>query len=139
MNTYKLPNPRLEYLNKDNKFLLLEQYVTPEIIVAKDFVTDGVSSPWFARGLFPRYDKTLPAAIIHDWCYGGYMSRKNADLLFKKNLRRLGISAIRAYVMYLSVRLGGRSHYVRRQKEGPQPNAIDNVFSSPALDGFEKP
>lgn len=139
MNTYKLPNPRLEYLNKDNKFLLLEQYATPEIIVAKDFVTDGVSSPWFARRLFPRYDKTLPAAIVHDWCYGGYMSRKNADLLFKKNLRRLGINALRAYVMYLSVRLGGRSHYSRRQSEGLQPNAINNVFSGETLDGFEKP
>jgi hypothetical protein len=139
MPSYKLPNPKLEYQHENDEFMLLYPYATPEIIVAKDFVTDGVSSPWWARFFFPRYDKTLPAAIVHDWCYGGYMSRKNADKLFKKNLKRLGINRVHAYIMYLAVRIGGRSHYTRRQDEGLYPNALDNLLPDQPLKGFDLP
>lgn len=137
MPAYKLPNPKLEYINDKNVFRTIDQYTTPEIIVGKDFTSDGVSAPWFATWLFPRYDKTLPAALVHDWCYGGYMKRKAADKLFKKNLKRLGVNWLRAYCMYLAVRIGGHSHYTRRQDEGLYPNTIDNLFPKEELSGFE--
>lgn len=136
MSKYKLPNLQLEYLNEDKKFMVLQEYVTPEVIVGKDFVTSGSSAPWFAKFIFPRYDKVLVASVVHDWSYGGYMSRLNADRLFKKNLRRSGFGPVRSFVLYLMVRIGGGAHYLKRQAEGPQPNSIENLFPDIHLKGF---
>lgn len=126
MSTYKLPDPEVRFLSFPNKVQLLTDYVTPEIIVPKDFVSDGVSSPWWARWAFPQFGKTLAAALVHDYCYGGSISRKKADNLLYKNFRRLGISKLRSWVMYIAVRIGGRSHYVRRQSE-PQKVTVHDV------------
>lgn len=117
MAEYKLPDPDIRFLNSKNKVMLLKDYVIPEIIIPNGFVSDGVSSPWWARWLFPRFGRTLSAAIVHDYCYGGNTPRKYADLLFYKNLKRLRISKLRAQCMFLAVRLGGRGHYERRQGE----------------------
>lgn len=126
MSTYKLPDPDVRFLNSKNKVMLLTDYPTPEIIVPKDFVSDGVSSPWWARWLFPRYGRTLSAAIVHDYCYGGNIPRKRADELFYKNLKRLRISKLRAQCMFLAVRIGGGAHYERRQDE-PQKMTVADV------------
>lgn len=117
MPTYQLPDPDVKYLIQDDKFQLLSCYTTPEIIVPKGFISDGNSAPWWARLLYPRYGADFPACIVHDWCYGGNMLRKRADQLLRKNMLRLGISPIRTWLMYLAVRVGGRSHYERRQQQ----------------------
>lgn len=125
MSTYKLPDPEVKFLSFPNKVQLLTDFVTPEIIVPKDFLSDGVSSPWWARWIFPRYGRTLPAALVHDYCYGGNLPRKRADQLFLKNLKRLRISKLRAQLMYLAVRIGGKSHYERRQDEPQKMTVAD--------------
>jgi hypothetical protein len=69
--------------------------------------------------LFPRFDSdTLAAAIIHDWCYGGYLSRIDADKLLATNLLRLRVAKWKRLVIYAGVRIGGASHYSRRRCEG---------------------
>lgn len=117
MPTYQLPDPEVKFLNKDDKFQLLSCYATPEIIVPKGFISDGNSAPWWARIVFPRYGADFPACIVHDWCYGGEMSRKRADQLLRKNMLRLGINPIRTWIMYLALRVGGHGHYQRRQEQ----------------------
>jgi len=117
MPTYRLPDPDLKYRIEDDKFQLLSSYGTPETIVPKGFISDGNSAPWWARIVFPRYGKDLPACIVHDWCYGGELSRKRSDQLLRKNMRRLGINPVKAWVMYLALRVGGRGHYSRRQEQ----------------------
>lgn len=125
MPAYKLPDLEVRFLSWPNKVVLLKDYATPEIIVPKDFVSDGVSSPWWARWIFPRYGRTLPAAVVHDYCYGGELPRKRADELFYKNLKRLRISKLRAQLMFLAVRIGGKSHYERRQDEPQKMTVAD--------------
>lgn len=117
MPAYSLPDPEVKYLNKEDQFQLLKCYATPEMIVPKGFISDGNSAPWWARIVFPRYGKDLPACIVHDWCYGGELSRKRSDQLLRKNMRRLGINPVKAWVMYIALRIGGRGHYSRRQAQ----------------------
>ena len=117
MPQYSLPNPSVTFLYDKEKIRLNDTYVTPEMIVPADFESDGNSAPWFARVVFPRFGRDLPACIVHDYCYGGAMSRKQADKLLKKNMKRLGFKWWKYQVMYWSVRIGGHSHYKRRQVE----------------------
>lgn len=115
MPTYSLPNPSVTFLNDKGKVLLNDQYHSPEVIVPAGFESDGNSAPWFARMFFPRFGRDLAACIIHDYCYGGTLTRGQADKLLKKNMKRLGFKWWKYQVMYWSVRLGGRSHYQKRQ------------------------
>lgn len=115
MPQYSLPNPSVTFLNDQDMVRLNDAYATPETLVPAGFESDGNSAPWFARIVFPRFGRDLAACIVHDYCYGGVMGRKRADKLLRKNMKRLGFSWWKCQVMYWSVRLGGRSHYERRQ------------------------
>jgi hypothetical protein len=117
MPGYKLPNPELRYLIDSDEYQTLSQYGTPEIVVPAGFVTDGNSAPWWIRWLFPRYDRSLPACIVHDYCYGGTMGRKTADRLLFTNMKRLGFPVWKAGLMYLGVRIGGHARYDYRQRK----------------------
>lgn len=117
MPTYTLPNPELRYLIHSDEYETLQQYGTPEIVVPVGFVTDGNSAPWWIRWLFPRYDRSLPACIVHDYCYEGVMGKVAADKLLRKNMKRLGFPHWKATLMYLGVRIGGHSRYQYRQRK----------------------
>jgi hypothetical protein len=115
---YKLPDIALRYNSTDNNFTLTSVYVTPEVQVPAGETTDGASVPFWARWAFPRYDKYLPACVVHDYMYGtGLVSRKKADFLFKKNLKRCGLHTVQWWLMFWAVRIGGASHYTKKRTE----------------------
>lgn len=117
-DTFTFGDIPLVYNVKDNDFVLTENYTTPELTVPMGVNTDGASVPRILQNVFPRYDKYLPACIVHDYMYGsGLYTKKQADDLFKKNLKRLGLSAWFWWPMYWSVRLFGASHYTAKREE----------------------
>lgn len=114
-----LPNPRVEFMNGKSMVKLIETLSCPEETVPCGFTSDGLSGNWLVHLLFPRFDSdTLTAAIIHDWCYGGYLSRLEADKLLVTNLLRLRVPKWKRWVIYAGVRIGGKGHYSRRRDEG---------------------
>ena len=79
------------------------------IIVPTGFVHDFSSVPRLFRSLIPQMGRQNRPSIIHDYLYANRIGdRADADLLFFDCLRAEGVGLIRAPLMYLAVRLGGR-------------------------------
>lgn len=118
--TFKdLPDPHLRYDVATNRFVLLKDYVTPEITVPAGQWTDGATRPDISAMLFERYDSGLPAYIVHDYMYRqatllpGYEHnpKLGADELFEKNLRRLDFPEAKIAIMVTAVKVGGQGNY----------------------------
>lgn len=94
-----------------------------DLVVPKGFIYDGASVPrwlWSVSGL--GIDGLhRAAALVHDFIYEhqGYfedndtgadieISRKEADLIFKKILKEVGISSHKIFMAYYGVRLFGQ-------------------------------
>ena len=91
--------------------------------VPAGFYTDFASVPRLFQGLIPKNGKHDAAAIMHDYFYtsrpvvavplaldwAAYetISRKDADGLFKRMMRELGVNPIRYHIVYIAVRLFG--------------------------------
>lgn len=77
--------------------------------VPVDFITDFASVPKFATWLIPRYGIYTRAAVLHDYlcemAHAGQFNRRDADGLFRRVLRELGVSGLRRWVMWAAVRL----------------------------------
>jgi len=79
---------------------------------ANRFITDGASSPWFARAYAPKFGQALPAAIVHDYLYETQLfKREDADKCFYDLMIKLKVPSTKAWVMFKSVRLGGWWHW----------------------------
>ncbi len=122
MRDFTFPNVMpVQYLLNRDQFQFTEDYPTPEVTVPKGFITDGASVPRWLQALYPSYYKYFPAAAVHDYLYGSGMgmSRKECDQLFRDNMKyRLKLSWRYYLIMYWAVRVGGRSHFTKRQIEG---------------------
>ena len=58
--------------------------------------------------LIPRYGVYTKAAILHDYlCERHPVSRRDADGIFRRALRELGVSVLRRWMMWAAVRAGG--------------------------------
>lgn len=104
-----------------------------EWVVPSGFSTDFASVPRFLWWLFPPYGRHTKAAVVHDYLYAerplalyasrgkrgvpGYhtITRVDADGLFRRMMRELGVPAWRRWAMYLGVRLGGWVVWRRRR------------------------
>ena len=74
--------------------------------VPAGFVTDSASVPTPFTWLVPRYGLYTKAAILHDYlCRTGEVSRADADGLFRRSMRELGVSVPHRYLMWTAVRL----------------------------------
>lgn len=117
MDYKTLPDPLLRYDCITNRFVLLADYVTPEYTVPKGEYTDGASRPEFAEIVgVHRFDRHLPACIVHDWMYRHAIgSKKEADAMFERNLHRcaklFGFSELLIPAMVTAVVVGGRGNY----------------------------
>lgn len=113
MPTYRLPPPDVRYLTSENRFVLLSDYRTPEVIVPCGFKTDGASVPRILQNIFPVVYKYFPACIVHDYMYSGILAntKKQADDLFNVNLQRLKISSWYRIPMVAAVRLFGGPNF----------------------------
>ena len=88
---------RLIYSGRDHEFL-----------IPAGFQTDFASVPRPLWVLFPPYGKYTKAAVVHDWLYVERpVSRKDADGIFRRIMRELGVPWWRRYLMWAAVRIGG--------------------------------
>jgi len=99
------------------------------IEVPRGFVTDFASVPRILWALIAPTGLHTRAAVIHDWLYErhpviqredhvGPMHRLEADEIFLEAMLELGVSRLRARIMYRAVRLFG-------QRRWHMPRAID--------------
>lgn len=80
--------------------------------------TDYASVPAAVRWLFPQDDDYTQAAILHDWfCdHGireGLISARDADAVFRRVMRELGVPFARRWVLWTGVRLGAVFNPIR--------------------------
>lgn len=93
---WRLMEP-VEYEGRDESFT-----------VPTDFCTDFASVPTVFVWLIPRYGVYTKAAILHDYlCERHPVSRRDADGIFRRALRELGVSVLRRWMMWAAVRAGG--------------------------------
>jgi Protein of unknown function (DUF1353) len=81
-----------------------------EWTVPPHFRTDFASVPRIVTWLIPRYGRFTKAAIIHDYLCAvevrrGTISRADADGVFRRALRELGVAFLRRWLMWAAVRL----------------------------------
>jgi hypothetical protein len=69
--------------------------------------TDLASVPIGLTWLVPRYGRYTRAAVLHDylWSHPELISKSDADGIFRRVLRELGVSALRRWTMWSAVRL----------------------------------
>lgn len=88
-----------------------------EYVVPEGYCSNGFSCPRFLWSLIsPAIDnRTLKSACGHDWLYEYHVvSREEADQWFRDSLIGAGVPRIKAYAIYLAVRVFGGRHYKRK-------------------------
>jgi hypothetical protein len=88
------------------------------IVVEAGYVTDLASIPWWARWwLNPDSPWISSPSIIHDKRYSLRIDREADDRLLRELMLICGARPTMAWVVWLSVRIGGRGHWVAPRKE----------------------
>lgn len=118
-----LPNGKTWVLRRDFSYDVGEENSGETIQVPAGFITDFASVPRVLWVLFPRWGKYGNAAVVHDYLYWMQQDeyrRKRADEIFLEGMRdALGVGAMKAYTLYLSVRAGGWAAW-KKNKEDKQ-------------------
>jgi hypothetical protein len=77
-----------------------------DFTVPAGFGTDFASIPRLVVWLIPRYGLYTRSAILHDFLWRtAAVSRADADGLFRRSMRELGVSMPRRWMMWAAVRL----------------------------------
>ena len=97
------------------------------VLIERGFTTDGVSTPRMLWFWIPPFDaKVTRAALPHDYFYTCIQdgcphplatTRREADLMLYLACRDAGISLLSCYLIWIGVRLFGRSHVTNRDKK----------------------
>lgn len=99
------------------KFTVLDEYLAVveiddrilKIKIPAGFETDLASVPRILWSWIPPTGKYLRAAVVHDYLYCVQtVSKAEADAIFKAMSRFFGVGWMRAQLMYIAVRIGGR-------------------------------
>lgn len=84
------------------------------LVIPQDFDTDLASIPrWLWSIIAPSRSEFIPASILHDYlytCHNGF-ERQQVDRIFYNVLLANGVPKLRAYQMYVAVRLFGKSNF----------------------------
>lgn len=92
--------------------LVYESDIAGKITVPAGFVTDFASVPRIPVAYWLAGDTAHEAAVIHDFLYtAGETSRATADAVLREAMAVSGVPEWRRQVMYLAVRLFGRSRF----------------------------
>ena len=88
--------------------------------VPAGFPTDFASVPRVVVWLVPRFGRYTPAAILHDWLVSegldaGVVSARDADGIFRRVMRELGVPVVRRWLMWAGVRWGALTDPRRRR------------------------
>lgn len=85
--------------------------------VGPGFQTDLASVPRPLVWLIPTYGRYTKAAILHDHLCGearaGKFNRYDADGIFRRSMRELGVAFLRRWIMWAAVRVGSGSNLIR--------------------------
>lgn len=77
-------------------------------VVESGFTTDFASVPTIFTWLLPRYGRYTKAAILHDWlcqrAREGLIDRSDADGMFRRSMRELGVPFLKRWLMWAAVR-----------------------------------
>jgi Protein of unknown function (DUF1353) len=107
--------------------------------VPADFVTDFASVPRVFVWLLPRYGRWTQAAILHDFLWKSIrdhdpavpIDKFDADGIFNRAMRELGVPYLRRWLMWTAVRwASGPRQWLAR---GPLPLLEMVAISLPAL------
>lgn len=72
------------------------------------FETDFATVPQILQWIVPRTGRYSPAAVVHDYLIAtGIVSRRDADGIFRRILRELGVGPVLRWLMWSAVRIGG--------------------------------
>jgi hypothetical protein len=92
---------------------------TDRFVVPAGFRTDFASVPRVFVWLIPKYGRYTKAAILHDFlcveAKAGRFDRDDADGLFRRSMRELGVSFLRRWVMWGAVSLATQWIELRRR------------------------
>ena len=93
--------------------------------VKKGWITDGASVPRLFWNIFPPVaGKYLEAAVLHDALYKSQrVKRSEADRLFYKAMKDLGVAFWKRLIIYLAVRIGGWLSW-RENKKNLNPDIV---------------
>lgn len=84
-----------------------------KIIIPAGYITDFATVPRLLWSIIPPIGRHNRAALLHDYLYDNRIgSRIFADKLFKKILLEDGVGRLKAEIMYLGVRIGGRKWWI---------------------------
>ena len=85
------------------KFKLLRDLTVNGYVIPKGFISDGATIPFGMRNSFNPVGIGMAAFIAHDHRCVSEVPRKEANELFRRDLRDCGVSWIRARMMYMGV------------------------------------
>lgn len=85
---------------------LVYQGNVERFVVPSGFETDFASVPQLFLWLVPRSGRYTRAAVLHDWLTRDRpdISRCDADGIFRRTMRELGVSIVRRWMMWTAVR-----------------------------------
>ena len=80
-------------------------------VVPRDFETDFATVPRAVVWLIPRFGRYTLPAILHDWLITEglrqrVVSPRDADGIFRRSMRELGVPVVRRWLMWTGVRWG---------------------------------
>lgn len=94
-----------------NKRELTKEFVSAHSAIPAFFLYNGASIPKFLFFIVTRWGEFESVFLEHDWMYDKLdtrnYDRKFCDKIMYYGLRKLGMSVIRAKLIYYSVRLFG--------------------------------
>jgi hypothetical protein len=107
-----------------------------EFIVPDNYITDFATVPRIAVWLIPRFGLYTRAAILHDFLLthcleAGRINSTDADGLFRRAMKDLGVPPARRWLMWTGVRWGALFNAKRR--EGWSKDALGVIALSAAF------
>lgn len=92
---------------------------TDRFLIPEGYVTDWATIPRVAVWLFPRFGNHAKSAILHDYLLtdampAGRVTSNDADGLFRRSMRELGIPPVKRWLMWTGVRWGALFNPRRR-------------------------
>src|SRR3954470_19612230 len=94
---------------------------TDRFLIPENYVTDWATIPRVVVWLFPRFGNHAKAAILHDYLLtdalpAGRVTSVDADGLFRRAMRELGVPPVKRWLMWAGVRWGAL--FNRRRRDG---------------------